>query len=135
MNVFGIDLNAPESVIDVAYVLLENMSSRLMESGYTVLVEGTFTLVNPTGAGEFHQARIERLMRLADSCQVKALVVVLDAPWATVSARIGSRMNRGIVEAIWQIYRQPILLDAQRIDVSSLDPPQVARILRGLIDL
>lgn len=67
----------PWREIPLGYRLLERQCQVLLESGWLVVLESTFTYVDENGASEFHEAEIDGLVALASDRDIPYLVIQL----------------------------------------------------------
>lgn len=128
LRAFRTDPNHPDTVLDTAYDLLVGMVCLLLERGFVVVVESTFTLVRATGEVEMYTDRLEQLRAVAGEHSLSASSVALMTDWATVQHRADrlQRLDRGIVQAIWRAHADTPLPGCAYLDVRNVSPAATA---------
>jgi predicted kinase len=85
--------------IPLAYELIERQADTLLEQGWLVIIESTFTYVPPEGEPSFHENALRRFVGLADRHHSCLAICQLRAPLQEISAR-SMRTNRLAAEVV-----------------------------------
>jgi AAA domain len=124
------------SNIPLAYQLIGAELGTLLDHGWFVIVESTFTYVPTQGNGEFHSEALEMLLSEAGSRDAPALITQLAASEKVVleRARQTGRLDPSIVSATIALHNSATFpLSPQLIDTTDFDAREfVARILGRL---
>jgi autotransporter-associated beta strand protein len=124
------------SGIPLAYELIGAQLGILLDRGWFVVVESTFTYVPARGDGEFHSEALESLLAEAGSRDAPVLLVQLTAPENVVLERAEQtgRLDPSIVSATVALHGSATFpLSPEAIDTTALDAEEsVARILDRL---
>jgi predicted kinase len=73
--------------IPLAYELIERQTDALLERGWLVIVESTFTYVPPEGKPVFHRDTLKRMIKIAERHGASSIVCRVQAPLQLVSER------------------------------------------------
>jgi predicted kinase len=123
--------------IPLAYDLIEAQTPVLLDRGWPVLVESTFTYVGDDSSGEIHLDRLETLVGIAARREVPWLVCQLDAkPQVLISrARVSNRLEERIVSETARLHLTASLpVEAHRLRSDLLRPEEIAQQLIRLLD-
>lgn len=109
--------------IPLAYDLLRAELGILLDDGWFVVLESTFTYVPADGAPEFHVGALSRMLGEAEARDLPCSVVQLRAPKDVVLARVAKtdRLDQGVVAATIVLHesadfpRPPTTIDTERL--------------------
>lgn len=121
------------SNIPLAYEIIQAEARVLLGQRWFVVVESTFTYVDATGAGEFHDLAVERLAGEATRIGALVTIVQLRTPLETALARARSsgRLDASIVAETVALHQSPRLpLAPKVIETDQLDPAAAAAVIR-----
>ncbi|MGN6203136.1 MAG: AAA family ATPase [Solirubrobacterales bacterium] len=116
------------SQIPLAYELIGEQMEVLLDQGWFVIAESTFTYVSRDAEGDFHGSALARWIEAADARQAPWLLSRLEAPRETIltRARRDGRLDQEIVGATIDLHEETDLPDAHTVDTHSLDPAAAA---------
>ncbi|HYQ78050.1 MAG TPA: AAA family ATPase [Solirubrobacterales bacterium] len=116
--------------IPLAYELICSDLKVLLERGWLVIVESTFTYISPEGDGELHRDALAEMLEIAASRQLPWWVVQLTAERETLLARADrtSRLDSTVVSGTFALHQDgaALLAATQVVDTDSLDPRDAA---------
>lgn len=115
--------------IPLAYELIEAQAELLLDRGWFVIVESTFTFVAADGGAEFHAAALNRLTEIATSHAAPVLIAqVVASPNVTARrARESGRLPPSVVSATVALHAEASLPpDAIAIDCGHQGPSEAA---------
>jgi chloramphenicol 3-O-phosphotransferase len=120
--------------IPLAYELLAPQVEILLERGWFVVLESTFTYVPPNGSPEFHADALAQLIEPAERRGIPLLLVqlVADEDVARSRAHRTGRLAPDIVARTTELHSQATLPDPFfRLDVADTTPDELARRVLG----
>lgn len=116
--------------IPLAYELLLPQAETLLESGWFVLFESTFTLVPETGVPEFHGNVLDQLIAVANRSRAPWIVVQLNAgaDQATARAADTGRLDPEIVAETARLHEKAVLPNESiRLNSNTSSQDELAR--------
>jgi predicted kinase len=119
----------PWAQIPLAYELLEPQVGALLEHGWFVIVESTFTYVPENGASQFHREQLVQLIDIAERCNAPWLLIQLATTGATARGRAErtGRLPQKLVADTVQLHRNVTLPpDSLRIIADTSNPTEIA---------
>lgn len=119
----------PWAQIPLAYDLLEPQAATLIERGWFVVLESTFTYVPETGTAEFHQDRLLKLIEIAERRPAPWVLIQLNSRAEEIEtrARGTGRIREEIAIKTIDLHASAALPDpAIRLDSTSVAPAKLA---------
>jgi predicted kinase len=116
--------------IPLAYELLRLQLEALLDRGWLVVLESTFTFVPASGAPEFHADRLRQLIGVAEERGVPWALIQLSADEADLASRANesNRLPHEIVAKTVELHESADLPDEGiQLDSSAETPPALAR--------
>ena len=126
--------------IPLAYELLEPQAVTLLERGWNVVFDSTFTFVPDRGEARFYGDVLKRIVACAADVGTPCLVVQLTAARETLERRASrtGRLTPEVVRATEGTHARPLVVDAPllRLRTDDEDPSALAeRVLAELCAL
>jgi chloramphenicol 3-O-phosphotransferase len=133
-RILDASVEAPGAVLSDAYALVEVMATELLERGRNVLVESTFTLVEPASRS-LHADRVESLRARASMVGAPSLVVQLLIDRDEALARSSSNgLSPELVSKIWACHAEGHLPDVIEVPTARQTPHALAEGVEALVD-
>jgi hypothetical protein len=120
----------PWTQIPLAYELLHTQAKILLDRGWLVVFESTFTYVPTDGDPEFHSFELEQLVGIAEGSKIPWVIVQLSTDADELSSRAESsgRLASNVVLRTSALHDAAILPGPTlRLDSSAKRPPELAR--------
>lgn len=135
----GILIQPPGSIweqIPLAYDLMQRQAETLLDQGWLVILESTFTYVPDRAAPEFHLSELQRFVEIAGSRQAPVAVVQLNVPREQLLERAEEtdRLSPELIATTAELHATAALPEfTLRLDASAAAPAELAvRSLRAL---
>jgi chloramphenicol 3-O-phosphotransferase len=116
--------------IPLAYELICSELKVLLERGWLVIVESTFTYISSEGNGELHRGALAQMIEIAASRQLHWWVVQLTAERETILARADrvSRLDPAVVSGTFALHQDGAadLAVTQVVSTDALLPREAA---------
>jgi len=123
--------------IPLAYELLRLQAEALLDHGWLVVFESTFTYVPASGIAEFHGEELSRLIKVAEDQEVPWAVTQLRTSQEELDSRAAgtNRLPAGVVVQTAELHDVAALPETTlRLDSSADPPPKLARRLLEALD-
>jgi predicted kinase len=124
------------SNIPLAYELLQAETSKLLEQGWFVIFESTFTFVPPRRNGEFHGSAVEGLIDEAARLGAPASIVQLRASREILltRAQVSGRLDTSIVASTIALHERACFpLQQKVIETDTIDASAGAAAIINLV--
>lgn len=123
--------------IPLAYELLLPQVEKLLEKGWFVTLESTFTYVPELGAPEFHSDALQQLIQTAERHDAPWLLVQLAAGDDVARARADrtGRLDPDVVDRTAELHRAASLPETTlRLDSAERTPAELAELILGELE-
>lgn len=120
----------PWAQIPLAYELLRLQAEALLDRGWLVVFESTFTYVPASGRPQFHGDELERLIGVAKDRKVPWTVAQLGASPDELGSRVAetNRLPRSVVDRTAELHGAAALPETTlRLDSGAEAPQELAR--------